>query len=355
MTAPGIPLIVGPHGLVTAAEVHDQGIARRMLDRAVLDGRVVRLRRGVYADGALWRASDPRERHKMRMRAAVRAAHHPLVFGGDSAAAAWGVPIDEFPDHVTVVDLWRGGGRSEPGVVRTARAAATITPVQVGDLACTDFARTVIDVVRGAPLIVSIPILDWALGGGSPREIDRAMLAREARNARCGASTLRAIALASGDSGSIGESRARVTMGALGFPRPQLQKRFVDRQGAIITDFYWPEADLVAEFDGKVKYTREEYSHGDPAEVVWREKLREDRLRRLVRAVVRLTSADVGDAARLEGILRGAGLVPGRRGGSSSRVAGSSTTAGRAQLPPPRSGERSGAGASARTGARGRR
>lgn len=336
MTLPTSPLLPDPHGLLSTGDALDQGITRRTLDALVRAGTLVRLRRGVYVDGVVWQGSDPRERHLTRMRAATRAARHPLVFGADSAAAAWGVPIDGYPDHVVVVDLWRGGGRSEPGVVRTARAASTIAPVLVGDVVCTSLERTVIDLVRGAPLAVAIPLLDWAMSERCPTPVDRSTLAHEAKEARCGTTTLRAIVLASGDSGSIGESRARVAIRALGFPAPQLQTRFVDAQGEMFVDFFWPDADVVAEFDGKVKYTREEYTHGDPAEVVWREKLREDRLRRLARAVVRLTSADIHDSARLVAILKGAGLVPGRRGGSSSRPAGATTRANRAQLPPPR-------------------
>jgi hypothetical protein len=123
--------------------------------------------------------------------------------------------------------------------------------------------------------------------------------------ARCAA----ALAFADAASGSFGESLARALIHMLGFPPPQLQFEFRDEQGAMFVDFWWPEFGVAAEFDGKMKYTREEYNGGDPAEAVWREKQREDRLRRQVRTVVRLTWDDIRDPRRLARLLETAGVV----------------------------------------------
>ena len=72
-------------------------------------------------------------------------------------------------------------------------------------------------------------------------------------------------------------------------------------------------ADAAVEFDGKTKYTRNEFTKGDPAEVVWREKKREDRLRRQVRTVVRVLTSDVRTPSLLDAKLRDAGIHRGRR------------------------------------------
>jgi hypothetical protein len=118
-------------------------------------------------------------------------------------------------------------------------------------------------------------------------------------------------------SGSFGESVARVVIILLGFEVPELQVVFQDAEGNIETDFFWRGVRLAGEFDGKVKYSRQEYTGGDPTEVLWREKRREDRLRRMVAGVLRITWDDVMHPARLERLLVDAGvpraIAPARR------------------------------------------
>jgi very-short-patch-repair endonuclease len=67
------------------------------------------------------------------------------------------------------------------------------------------------------------------------------------------------------------------------------QVTITDRRGEFVArvDFLVDGANVVVEFDGKVKYAA-----GDPA-VLWDEKRREDRLRRLGYVVVRITWADL--------------------------------------------------------------
>jgi hypothetical protein len=75
-------------------------------------------------------------------------------------------------------------------------------------------------------------------------------------------------------------------------------------------DFEWD--DVFGEFDGYAKYTRDEYTHGrEIGEIVWQEKLREDRLRETGRRVCRWTWDVARSPAALESRLRAAGLTPG--------------------------------------------
>jgi hypothetical protein len=110
---------------------------------------------------------------------------------------------------------------------------------------------------------------------------------------------------------SPGESISRVQFHLLGFPPPELQVPFYDEQGLIgYADFYWPELDLVGEFDGDVKYLGETYRRGRlPEEVVKAEKDREDRMRRVVRAFDRWDWEVALDQRRLALRLRPHGLV----------------------------------------------
>jgi len=118
---------------------------------------------------------------------------------------------------------------------------------------------------------------------------------------------------ASALSQSVGETRTRAVVRQLGFPPPTLQFEVVDAEGSMYGDLAWPKFRVILEFDGRMKYTRDEYTGGDPATVVWREKRREDRLRRLGWTIVRVVWADLERPSTLAGWLEAAGLS---RGGS---------------------------------------
>jgi hypothetical protein len=86
--------------------------------------------------------------------------------------------------------------------------------------------------------------------------------------------------LASPGAESVGESRSRFMFWSHGIPRPQLQ--YVVRDGSEvigIVDFAWPAYGLLGEFDGRIKYGRLLRPGEAPGDAVYREKLREDRIR----------------------------------------------------------------------------
>lgn len=123
--------------------------------------------------------------------------------------------------------------------------------------------------------------------------------------------------LADGRAESPGESLSRVRMFELRLLRPELQVEVRDVDGlAGRCDFGWEEQRLLGEFDGRVKYGRLCCdSAEEAAETLWREKRREDRLRRTGALVARWVWADVWDGRWLLGILRQLGLVPTPRRG----------------------------------------
>jgi hypothetical protein len=101
----------------------------------------------------------------------------------------------------------------------------------------------------------------------------------------------------------------------LGFPIPELQVDFSDRRGFIGTvDFWWPDQQLIGEFDGVAKYIRLEYTSGrSAAEVVVDEKNRENRLRARGPRVTRWDWSIAKSPALLLEHLTGAGLSSSRR------------------------------------------
>lgn len=288
------------YGLILAADLARVGLGPRAIDQAIARGQLLRLRRGVFVRPDVWVTSSRAEQHILRVAAVASAACTRPVFARESAAALWGVPLDGFPSAVVVLDRWRGGGRSEPGVVRTARGASTAVLSDRLGFACSSLARTILDVCRRRPFQQIVPLLDWCLWERNPLAISKDELIAEASLMKVSSALWRAIEFSTALSGSMGESEARAVMYQLGYPRPQLQVRFSDREGDMFTDFYFAEYDAAVEFDGKTKYTRDEYTKGDPGEVVWQEKKREDRLRRQVRTVVRILTEDVRSPWLLE-------------------------------------------------------
>lgn len=102
----------------------------------------------------------------------------------------------------------------------------------------------------------------------------------------------RVIEFASCQSDSFGESPARACMFDLGFEVPELQVAL-------------HESDL--------------YTRGDPGEVVWKEKLREDRLRALGFTLVRITWSDLMSPPLLARKLLDAGVRRIRQAGCAAR------------------------------------
>jgi len=124
-----------------------------------------------------------------------------------------------------------------------------------------------------------------------------------------------AIDFADGCSGSPAESFCRVQFHALGLPAPELQVEISDEFGSIgFADFYWRHLGLVCEYDGRSKYGafRQFQRNISAEQVLWQEKVREDRMRRVVKGFARLTSETVRDRHALADYLRTYGLVPRR-------------------------------------------
>ncbi|RJN31911.1 hypothetical protein D3250_07305 [Nesterenkonia natronophila] len=104
---------------------------------------------------------------------------------------------------------------------------------------------------------------------------------------------------------SPGESLSRVRIAQLGFRKPILQHSITASGGRHYrTDFCWPEARIVGEFDGHMKYTRAKaLQDAEPAEVVVWEKTRERRIEQQGYRVVRWDWADLRSPETLRRLL----------------------------------------------------
>jgi hypothetical protein len=279
---------------VLAAEMRERE-ARGELERSVRCGSLVPVTWGVYRKADfLPQTRDDDDRFLALVRATHLVAPHPLVMSHLAASAAWGLPnTDRWPERVDVVDLSEAGGRSNRAVVRHA-VPLLPQPVLRDGLWITDLARTVTDVLRTHSGRVSLAMVDAALRG-DPRadrpplsrdqvraELDTAGRGRGTRIAR------RVLALGDARAESAGESLSRWVIAEAGFPEPILQQGFADSAGTMFADFWWPQFNLIGEFDGRGKYLKPELLEGrTPGAAVMAEKAREDRLRALGPRIVR--------------------------------------------------------------------
>ncbi|WP_286344726.1 hypothetical protein [Frondihabitans sucicola] len=184
--------------------------------------------------------------------------------------------------------------------------------VEIGGIRVTSLARTGADIALSAPRADAVTILDCILArcGGDSSAVAASL--GERPRARAAKAAARALAFASPQSQSPGESFARVVLDEIGAPEPVLQRPFFDERGAIgEVDFWFDAQGAMLEFDGVVKYTEARYlGRLTPAEVVVREKRREDRIRRRpeVRGFTRCDWRDLHEPRRLAKLLGGVGV-----------------------------------------------
>ena len=279
-----------PAHLILVRTLHDPATESRSLARAVERGESVRVKRGAYVASDIWRELDAEARHLTRV-AAFAQSHPRAVFSHQSAALLLGLPlIGRLPDRVQVVDQAARGGRSETGLRRHCVGYRNDEVTEVGDgIRCTTVLRTLADLAQLQSFAAAVAPLDFALRHELVAPDELAALALRRRGRPGSRRVERAFEFGDGRSMSPGESLSRVVIHELGFPRPQLQTEHRSPAGGkYFTDFEWPEFQVVAEFDGKGKYLKEEYlGTRTPGEAVYAEKLREDDLRRENNSVAR--------------------------------------------------------------------
>lgn len=286
------------------------------LRRARRSGELTSVRPGSYRSGRPDGAEQPEARHARLVLATLPHLAPGWVVSHVSAAVLLGLPVWGVPlDRVHVSRDGNGGGRRTAGVHRHVGPLGPEEVVEVGGVAVTDPARTVVDLAGTVGFEQAVVVADAAL---APREGRRppltdpsALHAAARRRGRVGRAAARRVVLfADGGAHSPGESRSRVVLWRYGLPAPLLQFAVRGPGGLLgTTDVGWPELAVVGEFDGRVKYGRLAGPGRSAADVVHDEKLREDAIRSTGLGMVRWTWADLDDfapvAARLRRSFRG--------------------------------------------------
>lgn len=326
----------GLRWLRSAAQLERAGITARMLASHVQHGRMQRVDRGWYVDGASWREWTTEERHLIRVLAAHRRRSADGgrgtvggVFSHASAAVLWELPLARWePDRVQISgDATNGRVRGgDPLVSRHRASVAPSDTAIVHSLPCTSLARTVADLLRTTSEETGLAALDAALRmrawDDSGRRYDETAAddfsgevddklqagARGVRRAR------RLLPLGDGRAQLPGESISRLYLLRLGFARPRLQVPIAGPRGrSCFVDFGLDDADVWGEFDGRAKYTDPDLrgSRADLEDVMFAEKEREDWIRGVSgRRIVRWGGRDIRDASALRQRLAAFSVYP---------------------------------------------
>ena len=302
-----VDLLVVPERILDVA-------TQRALSRDVQRGLRVRVRHGVYVDRPVWELLEPIEQHLVAMRALDAVSDRRPVFSHWSAAVLLGLPIRTGGEiarpHVIVP---AAGSRGATGVAPHVLPLASPEVIEVRGLRCTGLVRTVIDLAAAAPFEYGVAVADQALRMAPGIAAPLAAAAGAAGARRGAARIARVVDFADGASESPGESISRVTMARIGVPKPVLQQVFRDGRGFVArTDFWFPKQRSVGEMDGKGKYLDADLNGGDPAAVVYREKVREDRVRALDVRVARWGWVEARSVPLLAARLAAVGVLPER-------------------------------------------
>src|SRR5690606_14196928 len=183
------------------------------------------------------------------------------VFSHFAAAALWGIRLfSSWPSVVDVMLERASGGRSEGGLRRHCTGLADVEVRTLDGLAVTSPGQTVVDLPRVLPFADGVFAMDSALLRrrkphplAPPADVSRVI--GTALGKRRSRAAFAAAEFATPLSDSVEESHSRVWLRLLGFPEPELQKRFALDGGRFAeVDFYWNAFQHVGECDGRSKY-----------------------------------------------------------------------------------------------------
>lgn len=304
--------IKGRGSLVLVRHRNHTGMSSSALARSARRGDLRQLRSGAFVASAVWDALTMDERIRLEVAAAADVHRGAFIASHRSAASLCEVPrIRRHDGFVHQRVSMTTGSRTEHGVRKHAVTDIDLHLTEIAGIAVTSIDRTVLDLAATEPFATAVTAADWALRLHTTKERLRRTL-EEWAPVRNRARIDRVIDFADGKAQGPGESVSRVQIFECGLTMPVLQQRFEDDLGPIgFVDFYWPDFNLIGEFDGMVKFKKPEFMKGrTDSEVLTDEKLREDRLRATSDhpGVSRWIWATLHPVGQLEAQLRRAGV-----------------------------------------------
>lgn len=293
-----------PHTPFTLQHVAPLGVTAEMLDWALSRGRITRLTHGVFV--ATDAVPDDRAQRHVQVALALQLRNPLAIASHQTAALAWGLELEDpraaAESAAQFIVPRRDGVRSrnEPGMrIRSRALPIHHRTTHPSGLLLTTRPRTAVDVAAECTLPDALVTLDAAarhelLGSVGERGLRRAY-SDEAQLAAARQPLLEAAEFAAtrltrhrmAELLSWPDPRRESPLESLsyghfvmaGLPLPLMQVRVATPLGDVFPDFLWPEARVIGEVDGAVKYRL--------AEDLVMEKRRQEALEQLGFLVVR--------------------------------------------------------------------
>ena len=296
--------------IVSRSDALTRGVTDSELQRFCRTKTWRRLRPGRYVSRFEFDSLSPVDKHRVMAESVMDASTaEDAVLSHVSAAVVHGLDVSVAGlGRVHITRNRTGGARSNSLRVVHAAPYSASEVTRIDGLPATALARTIADVARSLSFENAVCVADLAarLMNVTPEQVaavlDSCPTHPPNRQAR------RVAEFMDGKSESVGESRCRIVLHELGYT-PRLQVRLADADGVFARiDFYLDGIYTVVEFDGRIKYGRLVPEGATPSDVVWKEKVREDRIRATGRQVVRLTWADLDNPEHIERLIRAAAI-----------------------------------------------
>lgn len=297
-------------GVILRRDALLDGVDDHELRRLVRAGVLVKLRHGAYALGERWNDGTEPDRLLMLARAVMRRWGERIVLSHDSACLLQGGPshgLDTQQVHAT--DLFRRGDRSQARVVHHRGTLLVGDVTRTDDHWITSPTRTALDTASRHPRSIAVALMDDFVHRGLTTMAELEAGSRRREPWPDHASLRRSVSLVRTGSESVGETLLRLALHDLGMPEPVPQFEVRDGRGTFIgrVDLALPTLRILIEFDGMEKYHRFRRPGESIADMVMREKRREDRLRETTGwIVIRITWADLHDLPELARRIRAA-------------------------------------------------
>lgn len=254
------PVPVGPSGVFTRPEAHACGWTDSALAHALVAGRLVRVKRGVFAyradDAADPPAQPQAEAALLRLARATSRICARAAVSHCPAAIATGLALLERPDRPCLT-VPAGTALRELAQAHLHRASLPAHHVTMLDgCLTTTVARTVLDIAREHGYLAGVVAADAALHNGLVTRAELGEVVEFCRHWPGRRSAERVVDLCDGLAESPLESISRVRMVQSGLPTPVAQAEIGDEFGRFIArvDFYWPRFGVIGQSDGAEKY-----------------------------------------------------------------------------------------------------
>lgn len=278
-------------------EALEIGYDDRMIALLVRAGDWHRVRRGAFTFRDVWDAADPRERHRITTRAALRAAKSDAVASHVSSIVehtetVWDLDLSEV--HLTRLD--RRAGRREAGVCQHRGKVSKGDVVEINGIRATSVVRAALELTTVTDVEHSLVVVNGLLHDELCTIKDLAARYTTMDPWPNTLATDLVLKLADPRIESVGESRSFYLMWRHAVPYPEPQYKVYDEFGILCArlDFAWPEYGVWLEFDGKEKYVKYLRPGETPGDAVFREKKREEMIRRITGwRCIRITWADL--------------------------------------------------------------